>query len=413
MSCTNCLPSNPCNHHNSCNSCGQVKKKSPCDNCPQIDWVPGTAATIGVTVDGCTDTLDLTSGIRNAESKTHFSQNPITGCLEYQNEQYVASQGTMGYIETVCPADIAKFINLDDLADVNAPNPENCSILVRNPECGNDPCPNPCENPYQWKAYKIPYDEGCMVEPDENGMYRVLTTDDCGCPVLCNLAVGGPVVADYHRDSVPDDPDWPWYYGQYNETIDLHLADNSPFFGKTDLEVTVYYGVQAIKPRTMHNYNWRSMIVPTIKGENIPVTTDACILQDDCSAIHSASLVADSPYHDADRIPWGSKSLRGAFTCLVPKGKDLTLHHEFRVRTYASEQPGTAGYCPNPEYDGKRVPDDLVSAVDQLPWGASRLNALQVITRPAVATKHLTPVLDIAKDQLDPAVDVYPPLIIP
>ena len=401
MSCSNCLPSNPCNHH--CNrNCGKVQRKSQCDNCPQVDWVPGTAATIGVTMDGCTDTLDLTSGIRNAESKTHFSQNPITGCLEYQNEQYVASSGTMGYIETVCPADIAKFINIDDLADVESKNPQNCDMLVFNPECGNDPCPDPCGNPYQWKPYTIPDAEDCQIEPDENGNYKVLTKNDCGCIVECGLPIvpANAAMIDYHRDSVPDDPDFPWYYGCYNDKINLYLSQNAPdLFGKFDLEVTVNYGVQCIHSKYCRNVNWVSIVVPAVEGEPINIEREASILQDDCTT-RLPELATPVP---ETTIPWGTKSMRSSFTFIVPKGKEAYLHHEFRLRTLGSYP----GYYLSDEYDGKIVPDSIASQVNEVPYNASRLNALQVIIRPTRSSSNFNPVKDQYRDQLDPPTDVY------
>lgn len=129
MSCSSCMPINPC---------GCEKKKQSCDDCPVVDWVPNTACTIGVTVNGCTDTLELRPGIQNCETKTVFGQNSKTGCLEYQNELYVATDGQEGYIMSVCPIDIAKFINLEDLANVEDEQPENCSLLVYKAEndCG-------------------------------------------------------------------------------------------------------------------------------------------------------------------------------------------------------------------------------------------------------------------------------------
>lgn len=120
MSCSSCMQSNPCG----------CKKKKTCDECPVIDWVPNTACTIGVTWNGCTDTLELRPGIQNCETKTHMTQNPTTGCIEYQNELYVATDGREGYIETICPVDIAKYINLEDLANVEDKAPENCGLLV-------------------------------------------------------------------------------------------------------------------------------------------------------------------------------------------------------------------------------------------------------------------------------------------
>ena len=120
MSCSSCMQSNPCG----------CKKKASCDDCPVIDWVPNTACTIGVTVGGCTDTLELRPGIQNCETKTHMTQNPVTGCIEYQNELFISTEGREGYVESICPVDIAKFINLEDLANVEDEQPEQCSLLV-------------------------------------------------------------------------------------------------------------------------------------------------------------------------------------------------------------------------------------------------------------------------------------------
>jgi hypothetical protein len=49
----------------------------------------------------------------------------------------------------------------------------------------------------------------------------------------------GSTTINYVRDSVPDDPDFPFYYGIYNDRINLYLAQNAPqWFNKYDLEIT-------------------------------------------------------------------------------------------------------------------------------------------------------------------------------
>ena len=163
MSCSSCMPINPC---------GCKKKKQSCDDCPVIDWVPNTACTIGVTVNGCTDTLELRPGIQNCETKTVFGQNPKTGCLEYQNELYVATDGQEGYIMSVCPIDIAKFINLEDLANVEDEQPENCSLLVYKAEndCGPG-CTGVSDSWVHWYA----------SEHLTNGLHWVAGFNSNGC----------------------------------------------------------------------------------------------------------------------------------------------------------------------------------------------------------------------------------------
>ena len=162
MSCSSCMPINPCG----------CKKKKSCDDCPIVDWVPNTACTIGVTVNGCTDTLELRPGIQNCETKTHMNQNQTTGCIEYQNELYVATDGQEGYIETICPVDIAKFINLEDLANVEDEQPENCSLLVykADSDCGPG-CTGVSDSWIHWYA----------SEHLTNGLHWVAGFNENGC----------------------------------------------------------------------------------------------------------------------------------------------------------------------------------------------------------------------------------------
>ena len=96
--------------------------------------------------------------------------------------------------------------------------------------------------------------------------------------------------------------------------------------------------------------------------------------------------------------------MRGSFTFIVPKGKEASLHHEWRFRSYGS----FPNYYTNATYDGKKVPDNIASQINQLPWNASRLNALQVIIEPTAGTANYEPVADAIRAQLDAAVDAYP-----
>ena len=277
----------------------------------------------------------------------------------------------------------------DDGCPVYLDKPDSCSLLVFDPNC---------EGEDGWKAYTIPDADDCELEPDENGFYHILKKNDCGCPVECKLPIMPPGMAtlNYQRDSVPDDPDFPWYYGNYNDRINLHLEDNAPqYFGKYDLKVTVNYGVQAIKSsHVAENYCWRSLVVPVVDGEAIQTTSAASILQN----WGMASGANTSPTYD---IPWGSTSLRGSFTFIVPKGKEAYLHHEYRVRTNTSFPNYYTG-----SWDGKRVPDSE-AALDSVLHPASRLNALQVLIEPTQGSTSYDPVADPYRDQLDPPVDSY------
>lgn len=307
------------------------------------------------------------------------------------------SNATLNYkgecdTDSVTGEQLGSLINLAELRDMNADNADPCSLMVFSPGCNGDTC----KPDNKWHAYMIP-EATSHVAPVENGYYHVLTKDDCGCIKEDRIPVVAPnsAIIGYFRDSVPDDPDFPWYYGCYNDKIQLYLQDNAPeYFGKFDLEVTVNYGVQVIKSSLCKNVNFRSLVVPVVQGEAVDVEHQSSILQN--FSIFSEADKAD--------IPWGTTSLRSTITFLVPKGKEAYLHHEFRLRTNES----FPDWYFNSNYDGKIVPESIAAQVNKIPHNASRLNQLQVVIRPAQGVRKMQPHTDIARNQLDPAVDTYP-----
>lgn len=322
------------------------------------------------------------------ETDTKLSTNYSNSTLIYNAEKHT---------DIIKGSQIGEIINLSELRDVDAYNPDSCDILVFDPGCSN--CGDGCKpKPAMWKKYHIPDAGDCEIEPDDDGYYKVLIKDDCGCIRECRLPVvpNGMTTINYVRDSVPDDPDFPWYYGAYNDKINLYLAQNAQkFFGKYALKVTVNYGIQVIHSQFTPNVNFRSLVVPVVEGGDINVTRESSILQD------NSTWSSGGP-----DIPWGSVSMRGSFTFIVPKGKEAYLHHEFRLRTTAS----FPNYATN-ALDGQRVPDNIASQVDQIRYTASRLNALQVIVEPTFGSMNMTPVVDSERNQLDAAVDEYPALL--
>lgn len=370
----------------SCDPCG-----NPCGGCKpaaydcsfNIEASPYDPSTWLVT-QGC-----MTHKIRVPklnETCTDISTNFSTASLTYKGECGDT---------TITGRQIGELINLDDLRDVEAHMPDSCDILVFDPGCTD--CGNGCRpKPAMWRKYHIPDAGDCVVEEDEDGYYHVLVKDACGCIKECRLPVvpNGSAVINYIRDSVPDDPDFPWYYGCYNDTINLYLEQNVPqWFGKYDLEITVNYGIQAVKSTVSKGVNFRSLMVPVVAGTPINAAKMSSILQDD--TVYSAS----NP-----EIPWSSKSMRGSITFIVPKGKEAYLHHEYRLRSVDSH----ANYYLNSTYDGKRVPDDIAGQIDTMPYNASRLNALQIIAKPARGISNFDPTADEYRNQLDDPDDVYP-----
>ena len=377
-----------------CNNCCSTCGKDPCGcggckparySCGGLQiWAnPYDASVWNVAINGATTKVKIP---KINETDTKLSTNYTASSLIYNAEKHT---------DIINGAQLGSLIKMEDLRDTEASNADSCDLMVYNPHCSD--CGDGCApKNARWTNYHIPDAGDCEVELDDEGYYHVLVKDDCGCIKECKLPVmaDGSVQISYIRDSVPDDPDFPWYYGCYNDTINLHLRENAAaFFGKYDLEVTVNYGIQVVHSTVSPNTNFRSLLVPVAEGSQVDATMFSSILQDQSTVSFNSQ-----PY-----LPWGTVCLRGSLVFYVPKGKEASLHHEFRLRTHDSH----AAYATN-ALDGQKVPDDVAGQVDRMLYTASRLNALQIVVKPARGTSNTSPVVDPERAQLDPAVDVYP-----
>lgn len=336
-----------------------------------------------------------------AETDTTLKTDYSNATLNYHSEQHV---------DTITGEQIGSLINLNELRDVDADNPENCSFLTWNPGCSE--CGNGCEPlEARWRPYTIP-DAGNddIAAVDSNGYYHVLGKNDCGCIVEKKVPIvpSGMASFNYVRDSHPDDPDFPWYYGCYNDTIHLHLAENAPrYFNKYALKVTVNYGIQCIVSSNCPNVNFRSIVAPVVNGDSVETA-----MENAGSILQGFSIFTGSAQSaDQNRqIPWGSASLRGQFTFLVPKGKEAYLHHEFRLRSAESfpgyfGKNGAGGTGDWYSWNGQVVPTSEAT-INHILHPASRLNSLQVIIEPTVGSFSYEPAADPVRDQLDSPDDV-------
>lgn len=375
-----------------CNKCSCGKDPCGCGGCRPARYSKGDVSIVpspfdssvwAVTINGATTKVKIP---KINETDTKLSTNYTSSALIYNAEKHT---------DTITGTQLGQLIRVEDLRDTETANADSCDLMVYNPHC--DECGDGCKpKNARWRNYHIPDAGDCELELDDEGYYHVLVKDDCGCIKECKLPVmaDGSIAISYIRDSVPDDPDFPWYYGIYNDTINLHLRENaSAFFGKYDLEVTVNYGIQVVHSTVSPNTNFRSLLVPVAEGSTVDPTMFSSILQDQSTVSFSSQ-----PY-----LPWGTVCLRGSLVFYVPKGKEAYLHHEFRLRTHDSH----AQYATN-ALDGQKVPDDVAGQIDRMLYTASRLNALQIIVKPARGTSNTHPTVDAIRTQLDAPVDAYP-----
>ena len=376
---------NKCNSCNPCNKCGGSFCPAKYNCSFNIEMSPYDEYTWIVTTCGMPHKVKIP---KFPETCTSLSVNGTDATLVYKGECDT---------DIITGEQLGSIIRLNDLKDVDASMPDHCSMLVFDPfcaECG-DGCTSPAD---MWKPYSIPDAGDCVIPLDEDGYYKVLVKDDCGCIKECRL----PAKPDdedkiiYLRDSTPEDPDYPWYYGIYNETINLHLSKNVPkWFGKYDLEITVNYDVQVILSYKCKNTNYRSLVVPCVEGQRGDAAYDSSILQGQSTWEDKISPMRGTP--------WGTVTQRSSITFVVPKGKEAYLHHEFRLRSAESFPK----YVESP-LDGQKVPDEIASQYNVIPWTGSGLHALQCIIKPTSGEVDKNPTRDEIRNQLDHWEDWYP-----
>lgn len=144
-------------------------------NCEQrvtLDYIPNTAATIGVTADGITDALDLTDAIHNVESKTHLKLNRLNGTIDFWNENYMQTNEE-GYIEAIGVPDLLEYGRLEDLGNVDDAKPKAGDILyyLADSTCG----PNCTGVNDAWVKLRAPH---------LDGTYKLTMTVANGVPTL-------------------------------------------------------------------------------------------------------------------------------------------------------------------------------------------------------------------------------------
>lgn len=286
------------------------------------------------------------------DTQMRLVPNGVDSYIEYLSERDInaCEGGVEGETDKVYICDMLGLGKLSCLGDVAIDNPQPCDIMVYHPFCGSNDCED-CniDKKNKWVNYHIPDAGDCELQPDASGHYKVLTKDACGCIKECKLKNTDDVFQYSLRDSVPNDPDWPFTYGQYTEDIDLMLEQKVPeLFGKTDLKVTIEYSFGIQHCNRGQNLNFKSVASPVIEGMPVDHYRNAWITQMN------------------NLFPWGSWEAQTSRTVLVPKGKKLRLNHQVSLK-----KVGTVTY--NSPFNGQKY-DGNGEAKDD----SSRLHALVI-----------------------------------
>lgn len=326
-----------------CDPCADKCSNSCCNNAC-LRWGFDGCYLRGRCADGTELTpLDLCAWLKVHETCTELLLVPDASGGE-QNGGYMLYKNECGeeYKFWVCDflslASIRCLKDVWDYPDADSEEPDRvrpCDLFVFDPDCDSDPA-NPKHN--KWVPYHIPDAGDCIMEPDENGYFKVLKKNDCGCIEECRLFATSKVWEYDLRDAWPDDPDWPFTVGSYDELIDIQLDSKVDMFNKTDLEVTFQFGfgIQAQGSHVLTNsatdfHNFQSVITPVKSGTPTGQTPS------DYNSIPVA--IADmyktaSTVQGANLLPFGSWEWQVSRTVIVPKGQKLYLHHRVKEINY-------------------------------------------------------------------------------
>ena len=157
--CSNCHNSLPCG----CGDCRPARYKCDFD----IQANPFDSSIWNVTINGATTRVQIP---KINETDTKLSTNYSGAALNYNAEKHT---------DIITGSQLGSLINLGDLRDVDAENPDPFDLLVYHPYC--DECGEGCTpKNARWEHYHIPDQNSNVLEPDADGYYHVLTLSDCG-----------------------------------------------------------------------------------------------------------------------------------------------------------------------------------------------------------------------------------------
>lgn len=313
-----------------------------CCNQPCLEWGFDDCFLRGRCPDGTELTpLDLCAWLKVHETCTDFRLVPNT-----ETGAYMQFTNECNEEERIYVCDFLSLADLECLGNVYDRTPaEPCDLLVYDPNCGD-----PLSPTYKkWTHYHIPDAGSCIMEPDEEGYYKVLIKDGCGCIRECKFFATSYCWEYGLRDAWPDDPDWPFSMGSRmganSEIIDLELDKRIPMFGRSDLEVTFQYGYGIQNTGTYNtshgDYNFKSIVTPTKEPTHNPTVAD----------MYTNAIVVQG----VNDLPYGSHEWQVSRTVVVPRGEKLYLNHTIEQRDLSTNIVPYGGESNNPTQDSSRL----------------------------------------------------------
>ena len=128
----------------SCPDCGKITEcDSPQTNYVRIGYVENEPTTIGVYSSWGDSKVDILPLIQKGETNTHLDLNKKDRTLDYYQELWISSNGHKGCINEICLTDVFALMHLNEIGDVNIPNPHTGETIIYNETTG------------KWEAYDL------------------------------------------------------------------------------------------------------------------------------------------------------------------------------------------------------------------------------------------------------------------
>lgn len=128
----------------SCPDCGKITEcDSPQTNYVRIGYVENEPTTIGVYSSWGDSKVDILPLIQKGETNTHLDLNKKDRTLDYYQELWISSNGHKGCINEICLTDVFALMHLNEIGDVDIPNPHTGETIIYNETTG------------KWEAYDL------------------------------------------------------------------------------------------------------------------------------------------------------------------------------------------------------------------------------------------------------------------
>ncbi len=397
------------NYFMQCHRCGRecgCNKDGYCDKCVPADTpmfavrqAPFKPCTLEFEFNGAKEKFDFTNLIHACETNTKLDVDECSKSLIYYGERSK---------ERINGSKLGKIIGLGDLFNVakDANDPQSCGLLVARRGCAGEGCDecddsvdsdescdecgkgdNACD-PVRWQVMNLKDPGDCLMTPNDDGSYTIMTIDKCGCPKVCRIPMMGQTYTGQERggvgvgarDSFFSDADQPLTYGSYTDDFALRFDVLFPdIYGKFAIDYDVDFQVQTFHPNAGLNNHVTASIAPYQTGELPDIVNPVWIEQWNDTFSFGDPTGMDGSVD----IPWATQNVAGHISGVLDKGKDLNFHFELGRRLTSSFPQ----YWDNP-YDGQDMKPEE-AGLDMGLTNSSRLYAIKIKARPTI--KHAVP----------------------